>query len=87
MQFDGGDHFDRDGGGLAVQDAIHESARTCAVAAFASGRGRVALSAKMTPAAALVALDVSQPPMLIIWIAKWDSGFDANKNDTFQAQS
>ena len=25
-----GDHFDRDGGGLAVQDAIHEVRRTCA---------------------------------------------------------
>ena len=34
------------------------SPRTCAVEAFAPSRGRVALSAKVTPAAALVALDV-----------------------------
>jgi hypothetical protein len=57
VQFDGGDHFDRDGGGLTVQDAIHESAHLSRPG-VRFGHGRVALSAKVMPAAALVALDV-----------------------------
>ena len=40
-------HFDRDGGGLAVQDAIHESAHLRR-RGVRFGRGRVALSAKVT---------------------------------------
>ena len=40
-----GDHFDRHGGGLAVQDAIHESAHLRR-RGVRFGRGRVALSAR-----------------------------------------
>ena len=52
-----GNAFDRHGGGLTVKDAIQESAHLRR-RGVRLGRSRVAHSAKVTPAAALVALDV-----------------------------